>query len=137
MQTTEAQTVERTSITTRPAKLEDRIREACRVRHYADRGPRVLVCDVASLMKIKPQAAYFAADMMVDQRATDLRRVVALANAEQDPAALGRLYAELVGYDLHEDDPPMSVDGLRAMLTEFVGEIYHADGIDREVVGLN
>ena len=31
----------------------------------------------------------------------------------------------------------MSVDGLRAMLTEFVGDICHADGIDREVVGLN
>ena len=102
-----------------------------------DRGPRVLVCDVASPMIIKPQMAYLAADMVVHEQATDLRRIVALANAEQDPAALGKLYAELVGYDLHEDDPTLSADGLRSMLTEFVGEICHADGIDREVVGLN
>ena len=102
-----------------------------------DRGPRVLVCDVASPMKIKPQSAYAAADMIVAAQATELRQIVALAKAEQDPAALGRLYADVVGYDLHEDDPTMSVDCLRAMLTEFVGEICHAEGIDREVVGLN
>ena len=43
MQTTEAQTVERPTITTRPAKLEDRLREACRVRHYALTTERVYV----------------------------------------------------------------------------------------------
>lgn len=43
MQTTEAQTAERPSITTRPARLEDRIREECRVRHYALTTERVYV----------------------------------------------------------------------------------------------
>lgn len=101
-----------------------------------DRGPRVLVCDVASPMKIKPQSAYAAADMVVDQRATGLRRVVALATVEQDPAALGKLYAEFVGYDLHEDDPSMSADDLRDLVRDVVREQCYAWGIGVGVVGI-
>ena len=43
MQSTEARPAAAPSITTRPAKLEDRIREACRVRHYALTTERVYV----------------------------------------------------------------------------------------------
>lgn len=68
---------------------------------------------------------------------TELSAAVRAAQAATTPAELGRIYQQLVGYDLHEDDPTLSVDELRDMLFDYVREVCHADGVHCADVGLD
>lgn len=64
-----------------------------------------------------------------------LVQTVALRSA-QTPAEVGRIYEALVGYDLHADDPTMTLDELRAAATDYLLEICAAECIPPSAMGL-
>lgn len=75
----------------------------------------------------------FAAE---ERRIEDLTDAVRAAKAATTQAELGKVYEQLVGYDLHADDPSLTVEELRDMVIGFVEEACDDEEIDRELVGL-
>lgn len=71
------------------------------------------------------------------QQAEDCREAVrGVQAAGDDCAALGKVYEQLVGYDLHEDDPTLNAAGLRDMILDHVREICEQYDIEPADVGL-
>jgi hypothetical protein len=66
----------------------------------------------------------------------ELRGAVDAARAATDPAAVGKVYEKLVGYDLHADDPALSLDELKDMVFDYVRELCYANAVHVERVGL-
>lgn len=66
----------------------------------------------------------------------DLSDAVRAAMAATTQAELGKVYETLVGYDLHKDDPSLSVAELRDMVIGYVEEACDDAEIDRTLVGL-
>lgn len=64
----------------------------------------------------------------------DLTDAVRAALAATTQAELGKVYETLVGYDLHADDPSLSVDKLRDMVLDYAREVCDAGGIDPELI---
>lgn len=66
----------------------------------------------------------------------DLSEAMRDAHAATTAPELGKVYERLVGYDLHEDDPTLSIDGLRGMVIDHVREVCNDADIDVSLVGL-
>lgn len=63
---------------------------------------------------------------MVDPNITRLHAGLARVDAAHTLGELAALYAEIVGYDVSEDDPAATADDVRALLTGFLREALHA-----------
>ena len=66
----------------------------------------------------------------------DLTDAVNAARVATTPAELGKVYEDLVGYDLHADDPSLSVEALREFVLDYVREVCYDAGIHVSLVGL-
>lgn len=70
-------------------------------------------------------------------QAEDCREAIrGVQAAGDDCAALGKVYEQLVGYDLHADDPSLDAAGLRDTIFDHVREICYEYGIHVADVGL-
>ena len=69
-------------------------------------------------------------------RVAQLTETLRQLRAAQQPAQIGRIYADIVGYDSHEDDPGASLEDLRGMATDYLREVCFSEGIHCADIGL-
>ncbi len=65
-----------------------------------------------------------------------LRACVHSIQRAQSREAIGRVYEELVGYRLDEDDADADLEDLRAFALDYVRELCYAEGIPCQMVGI-
>lgn len=75
--------------------------------------------------------------MSHDTLIAELSKTVRVAQVAQTPDELGAIYADLVGYDLHADDPSLTADELRDYTLDMVRENCYQFGIHVSRVGLS
>lgn len=75
--------------------------------------------------------------MMTQREIEEHKGYVSQLKAAQSAAEVGKVYEQMVGYDLHEDDPTMGLEEIREFALDYVAEHCYESGTHCTLVGLD